>query len=315
MRWLLLVLMVLLALITSIALGPAAVPLADLLHSDIVWNLRVPRALLAFLVGGSLGVAGAGLQALVRNPLADPFLLGLSGGAGLGAVLAIALHLSGPWALPVAAFVGALAALGLVYRLGLVGGTGGGGALDPRILLLGGVAIGAFAAAVTTAIVSLADAAELRNAFLWLWGGLSGASWDTVLIIAVYAPIPLVVLFAASRPLDLLALGEESAGYLGADVERVKRRVYLAASLLTAAAVAVSGVIGFVGLVVPHIARLTWGHRHRVLLPAAFLGGGALLAFSDTLARTVVAPRELPVGVVTALIGVPVFALLLRRWT
>jgi iron complex transport system permease protein len=313
MRWLVLVLVVLLALITSIALGPAAVPLADLLHSDIVWNLRVPRALLAFLVGGSLGVAGAGLQALVRNPLADPFLLGLSGGAGLGAVVAIALHLSGPWALPVAAFVGALAALGLVYRLGLVGGTGG--ALDPRILLLGGVAIGAFAAAVTTAIVSLADAAELRNAFLWLWGGLSGASWDTVLIVALYAPVPLVVLFAASRPLDLLALGEESAGYLGADVERVKRRVYLAASLLTAAAVAVSGVIGFVGLVVPHIARLTWGHRHRVLLPAAFLGGGALLAIADTLARTVVAPRELPVGVVTALIGVPVFAMLLRRWT
>ena len=124
MKWTLLALMVVLALITSIALGPAAVPLADLLHSDIVWNLRVPRALLAFLVGGSLGVAGAGLQALVRNPLADPFLLGLSGGAGLGAVLAIALHLSRPWALPVAAFVGALAALGLVYRLGLVGGTG-----------------------------------------------------------------------------------------------------------------------------------------------------------------------------------------------
>ena len=313
MKWTLLALIVVLALITSIALGPAAVPLADLLHSDIVWNLRVPRALLAFLVGGSLGVAGAGLQALVRNPLADPFLLGLSGGAGLGAVLAIALHLSGPWALPVAAFVGALAALGLVYRLGLVGGTGG--ALDPRVLLLGGVAIGAFAAAVTTAIVSLADAAELRNAFLWLWGGLSGASWDTVLIVALYAPVPLVVLFAASRPLDLLALGEESAGYLGADVERVKRRVYLAASLLTAVAVAMSGVIGFVGLVVPHIARLTWGHRHRVLLPAAFLGGGALLAIADTLARTVVAPRELPVGVVTALIGVPVFAMLLRRWT
>jgi iron complex transport system permease protein len=311
MRWTLLVALAVLALLASVALGPAAVPLGELLHSDIVWNLRVPRALLAFLVGGSLGVAGAGLQALVRNPLADPFLLGLSGGAGLGAVLAIALHVSGPWALPLAAFVGALAALGLVYRLGLVGGA----ALDPRILLLGGVAIGAFAAAVTTAVVSLADAAELRNAFLWLWGGLSGASWDTVLVIALYAPIPLIVLFAAARPLDLLALGDESAGYLGADVAQVKRRVYLAASLLTAAAVAVSGVIGFVGLVVPHIARLTWGHRHRVLLPAAFLGGGALLAFADTLARTVVAPRELPVGVVTALIGVPVFTMLLRRWT
>src|SRR6266550_6013311 len=313
MKWTLLTLVAVVALLLSVVLGPAAVPFGELLRSDIVWNLRAPRALLAFLVGGSLGVAGAGLQALVRNPLADPFLLGLSGGAGLGAVLAIALHLSGPWALPVAAFVGALAALGLVYRLGLVGGTGG--ALDPRILLLGGVAIGAFAAAVTTAIVSLADAAELRNAFLWLWGGLSGASWDSVLLVVLYIPIPLAVLLAASRPLDLLALGEESAGYLGADVEAVKRRVYLAASLLTAAAVAVSGVIGFVGLVVPHLARLTWGHRHRALLPAAFIGGGALLAIADTLARTVVAPRELPVGVVTALIGVPVFALLLRRWT
>jgi iron complex transport system permease protein len=313
MKWMLLVIVAVLALAASVVLGPAAVPLNELLRSDIVWNLRAPRALLAFLVGGSLGVAGAGLQALVRNPLADPFLLGLSGGAGLGAVLAIALHLPGPWALPLAAFVGALAALGLVYRMGLIGGAGG--ALDPRILLLGGVAVGAFAAAITTAIVSLADAAELRNVFLWLWGGLSAASWDSVLLVALYAPIPLAVLFAASRPLDLLALGEESAGYLGADVNAVKRRVYLAASLLTAAAVAVSGVIGFVGLVVPHIARLTWGHHHRSLLPAAFIGGGALLAIADTLARTVVAPRELPVGVVTALIGVPVFALLLRRWT
>ena len=311
MRWTVLLVVALLALVASVALGPAAVPIGALLHSDIVWSLRVPRALLAFLVGGSLGVAGAGLQALVRNPLADPFLLGLSGGAGLGAVLAIALHLSGPWALPIAAFLGALVALALVYRLGLIGGA----ALDPRILLLGGVAIGAFAAAITTAIVSLAEAAELRNAFLWLWGGLSGASWDSVVLVALYAPLPLVVLFAAARPLDLLALGEESAGYLGADVESVKRRVYLAASLLTAAAVAVSGVIGFVGLVVPHITRLTWGHRHRALLPATFLGGGALLAIADTVARTIVAPRELPVGVVTALIGVPVFAFLLRRWT
>lgn len=311
MRWVALGAAAALALVASVVLGPAAVPLGELTRSDIVWSLRAPRAVLAFLVGGSLGVAGAGLQALVRNPLADPFLLGLSGGAGLGAVVALATHLSGPWALPLAAFAGALGALALVYRMGLVGGA----ALDPRILLLGGVAVGAFAAAITTAIVSLAEAAELRNAFLWLWGGLSAASWDTVLVLAVYAPLPLAVLFAAARPLDLLALGEEPARYLGADVERVKRRVYLAASLLTAAAVAVSGVIGFVGLVVPHIARLAWGHQHRALLPAAFIGGGALLVLADTLARTAVAPRELPVGVVTALIGVPIFALLLRRWT
>ena len=311
MKWLGLGLVAVAAFLGAVVLGPAHVPLAGLAASDIVRTLRLPRALLAFLVGGSLALSGAGLQALVRNPLADPFLLGLSGGAGLGAVVAIALHLASPWALPLAAFVGALGATALVYRLGLVGGA----ELDPRVLILAGVAVGAFAAAVTTAIVSLSDAAELRNTFLWLWGGLSGASWDTVLLVALYAPIPLLVLLAAARPLDLLALGEESAGYLGADIEAVKRRVYLAASLLTAVAVAVSGVIGFVGLVVPHIARLTWGHRHRALLPAAFLGGGALLAVADTLARTVVAPRELPVGVVTALIGVPVFTLLLRRWS
>src|SRR5947208_16665893 len=163
MRWTLLVVVAVLALIAGVVLGPAAVPLSELLRSDIVWNLRAPRALLAFLVGGSLGVAGAGLQALVRNPLADPFLLGLSGGAGLGAVVAIALPVPGPWALPIAAFVGALAALGLVYRLGLIGGA----ELDPRILLLGGVAVGAFAAAIMTAIVSLSEAAQLRNTFLW----------------------------------------------------------------------------------------------------------------------------------------------------
>ena len=309
-RWLGLAGLVALALVSAVVLGPAHVALGDLTSSEIVRSLRVPRALLALLVGGSLGVAGASLQALVRNPLADPFLLGLSGGAGLGAVLAIALHVAGPWALPLAAFVGALGAMALVYRLGLVGGA----QLDPRVLLLAGVAVGAFTGAITTAIVSLAEAADLRNAFLWLWGGLSGASWDTVLVMVVYIPVPLVVLYAAARPLDLLALGEEPATHLGADVEPLKRRVYLAASMLTAAAVAVSGVIGFVGLIVPHITRLVWGHHHRTLLPAAFLGGGALLLFADTVARVSVAPRELPVGIVTALVGVPLFAVLLRRW-
>lgn len=311
MKWGALACAALVAFALAVGLGPAHVPLAELGRSDIVRLLRLPRAILAFLVGGSLALSGAALQALIRNPLADPFLLGLSGGGGLGAVAAIALHIPGPWALPLAAFAGALGALALVYRLGLVGGA----ELDPRVLILAGVAVGAFAAAVTTAIVSLSDAAELRNAFLWLWGGLSGASWNTVLILCAYAPLPIVVLLAAARPLDLLALGEEPARHLGADVERVRRRVYVAASLLTAAAVAVSGVIGFVGLIVPHAVRALWGHRHRPLLPASFLAGGTLLAVADTVARVAVAPRELPVGVVTALVGVPVFAFLIRRWT
>jgi iron complex transport system permease protein len=311
MRWLALAGLSLVALVLAVVLGPAHVALADLGRSPIVRELRIPRALLGFVVGGSLAVSGASLQALMRNPLADPFLLGLSGGAGLGAVAALALHLGGPWAVPLAAFVGALVALALVFRLGLIGGA----ELDPRVLLLGGVAVGAFAGAVMTAIISVSEAAQLRNAFLWLWGGLSGASWDTLLVLCLYVPAPLLVLLASARPLDVLALGEEPARYLGADVTALKRRVYLAASLLTAAAVAVSGVIGFVGLMVPHLCRGVWGQRHRALLPASFLGGGALLVLADTAARVAVAPRELPVGIVTALIGVPLFALLLRRWT
>ena len=311
MKWFGLLLLLVASLLAAVVLGPAAVPVRNLVHSPIFWDLRLPRALLGLLVGGSLGVAGASLQSLVRNPLADPFLLGLSGGAGLGAVVVIALHLGGPWTLPLAAFVGALVALGLVFRLGLVAGS----VLDPRVLLLGGVAVGAFCGAVTTAVVSLAEASALRNAYLWLWGGLSGASWDSVTLVALYVPIPLVVLFAAARPLDLLTLGEEPARHLGTDVLATRRRVYLAASLLTAAAVAVAGVIGFVGLIVPHLGRALFGGRHRVLLPASFLAGGILLVLADTLARTAVAPRELPVGIVTALVGVPLFVILLRRWT
>ena len=313
MKYVALLVVALATLAAALLLGPAHVPPGEFLTSPIVWQLRLPRVLLAYLVGGALGVAGVGLQALVRNPLADPFLLGLSGGAGLGAVVAIALHLPGPWALPLAAFAGAVGAMVLVYRLGLIGGNAAG-ELDARILLLGGVAVGAFAAAVTTAIVSLAEATELRNAFLWLWGGFSAASWTTVLVMLAYAPAPLAVIAAAARPLDLLALGEEPAQYLGADVRRLKQVVYLAASLLTAAAVAMAGVIGFVGLIVPHVCRLLWGRLHRTLIPTSFLTGGILLAAADTLARTAVAPRELPVGIVTALIGVPIFALLLRRW-
>ncbi|HKW42118.1 MAG TPA: iron ABC transporter permease [Gemmatimonadales bacterium] len=314
MKYVALLVVALATLAAALLLGPAHVPPGEFLTSPIVWQLRLPRVLLAYLVGGALGVAGVGLQALVRNPLADPFLLGLSGGAGLGAVVAIALHLPGPWALPLAAFAGAVGAMVLVYRLGLIGGNAAG-ELDARILLLGGVAVGAFAAAVTTAIVSLAEATELRNAFLWLWGGFSAASWTTVLVMLAYAPAPLAVIAGAARPLDLLALGEEPAQYLGADVRRLKQVVYLAASLLTAAAVAMAGVIGFVGLIVPHVCRLLWGRLHRTLIPTSFLTGGILLAAADTLARTAVAPRELPVGIVTALIGVPIFALLLRRWT
>jgi len=308
-KWLALGGAAVLALLGAVAVGPAGLS-TDTATVAIIRDLRVPRALLAFLVGGSLAVTGAGLQALVRNPLADPYLLGLSGGAGLGAVGAIALHLTSPWVLPASAFVGALAAIVVVYRLGVVTGA----VLDTRVLLLAGVVVGAFAAAMMGAIMAVSSAAELRNAFVWLLGGFASASWQTVTVFAAYAAVPVTLIYVTARPLDLLTLGEEPATYLGADVERTKRTVYVAASLLTAAAVAVSGTIGFVGLVVPHAVRLLWGHLHRTLLPAAFLLGGTLLVLADALARTLFAPVELPVGVVTAFVGVPVFVLLLRRW-
>lgn len=277
----------------------------------IVRDLRLPRVLLAFLVGGSLAVTGAVLQVLVRNPLADPYLLGLSGGAGLGAVAAIALGVAGAWGIPLVALVGAVVAVLVVYRLAVVAGN----LLDTRVLLLAGVVVGAFAIALMGAIMALSPAAEVRNALLWILGSFSGASWQSVTVFAVYAILPLAALFLLNRPMDLLLLGEEPARFLGANVESLKRVLYGTASALTAAAVAVSGIVGFVGLVVPHAVRLIGGHTHRTLLPAAFLVGGMVVVVADAVARGAFAPLELPVGVVTALIGVPAFLVLLRRWT
>ncbi len=320
-RWIALGLVAVAAIVAGVALGPADLGWAESIGGllgrgdetvvAIVQQLRAPRVLLAFLVGGCLAVTGAALQALVRNPLADPYLLGLSGGAGVGAVLAIALRLGGTWAVPAAAFVGALVAIALVYRLALVAGAG----VDPRVLLLAGVVVSAFGGAILGAIFSLSSAAELRNSMMWLLGGFDTASWRVLGVFTVYATLPLAYLYYTNRPLDLLSLGEEPAQFLGADVERLKRRLFVSASLLTAACVAVSGIIGFVGLVIPHAVRMVLGHSHRVLMPAAFLLGGTLLTIADVAARTAFAPRQLPVGVVTALVGVPAFAILLRRWT
>jgi iron complex transport system permease protein len=310
----------LVAVSLCLGLGAGTVPLppsevwqglwsADAPASAIVRELRVPRVLLAFLVGGSLAVCGAALQAMIRNPLAEPYLLGLSGGAGLGAVMALASRAAGPWAVPVAAFVGSLAAVGLVYRLSLVAGR----RLDPRVLLLSGVVVGAFAGALMSAIIVLSDAPTVRNAFLWLLGGFGAASWQALAVFAAYALLPLAALGLSARALDLVALGEEPAHHLGADVDRVRRLVYLCTALLTAASVAACGIIGFVGLVVPHAVRTLARPLHRTLLPLVFVGGGSFLVLADVVARTVARPLELPVGVVTALVGVPIFAILLRR--
>jgi iron complex transport system permease protein len=309
------------AVVLGAALGAARLPARTLAEAlvgrgdptavAIVWSLRLPRVALGFVVGGVLAVSGAALQALVRNPLADPYLLGLSGGAGLGAVLALAAGVASAWLLPAAAFAGALAAMLVVYRLALVAG----GALDSRILLLAGVVVSAFAGALVAGVLAVSDASRVKTATVWLMGGLGGVGWPGVLALAAYSAPGLAVLVAESRALNLLALGEEPAAHLGADVGRTKRRVYVAASLLAAASVAAAGMIGFVGLVVPHAIRLLRGHDYRGLLPAAFALGGTFLVLADVLARTAFAPLELPVGVVTAVVGVPLFAILLRRWT
>jgi iron complex transport system permease protein len=317
-RLLVVALLVLLTGVVGLSLGAISIAPRDvwgaLLSADapyavIIRDIRLPRILLGFLIGGTLAVSGTSLQALLRNPLADPYLLGLSGGAGLGAVLAIAGHLPMAWGVPSAAFVGALGAVALVYYLGRTSS----GRLDPRVLLLAGVVTSGFATAIMSALMVLSDAVELRNAFLWLLGGLGRASWQSLGLFLLWIPIPLVLLLTSARSLDLLALGEETATYLGAEVERVKRRVVVSTALLTAAAVASAGMIGFVGLVVPHAVRRVMGPLHGRLLPIAFAIGGILLVGADAIARVVVRPIELPVGVVTALIGVPVFAVLLRR--
>jgi iron complex transport system permease protein len=305
-------------LLVGLSAGAVAIPLEEvwtgLWHGDnqsatIVRDLRAPRVLLAFLVGGSLGISGAALQAMIRNPLAEPYLLGLSSGAGLGAVIAIASRSAGPWAIPMAAFIGAMAAVALVYRLSLVSGR----RLDPHVLLLSGVVVGAFAGALMSAVMVLSDAPGVRNAFLWLLGGFGAASWQALAVFSAYAVLPLGVLLFHARSLDLIALGDEAALHLGANVDRIRRLVYLCTALLTAASVATCGIVGFVGLVVPHAVRTTFRPLHRSLLPIVFLTGGCFLVLADVVSRTAVRPLELPVGVITALIGVPLFALLLRK--
>lgn len=307
-----------LTLLLGLSAGAVALPFSDvwagLWHSGaaaspIVRELRAPRVILAFLVGGSLGICGAALQAMIRNPLAEPYLLGLSSGAGLGAVIAIASRTGGAWAVPLAAFAGALSAVALVYRLSLVSGR----RLDPHVLLLSGVVVGAFAGALMSAVMVLSDAPGVRNAFLWLLGGFGSASWSALGVFALYAAVPTLLILVHARSLDLIALGDEPAHHLGTDVHRLRRVVYLSTALLTAASVATCGIIGFVGLVVPHAVRTLFRPLHRSLLPLVFLVGGCFLVLADVVSRTAVRPLELPVGVITALIGVPLFAVLLRR--
>ncbi len=292
--------------LTGGAIGPDEVP-----AYTIVWELRLPRAVLAAVVGAGLSAIGVAVQAMVRNALADPFVLGISSGAAVGANAVLifgALGALGVWALSTAAFASALLAMTLVYA---VARTERG--LTPLRLVLTGTAMYYGFSAVTTFMVFAAERGEAaRSAMMWLLGSLSGANWAAVPI-AAGAVLDLAHLAWSARRLNALAMGDETAAALGVDPRRLRRELFLVSAAVTGAVVAVSGAIGFVGLMVPHAARMLVGADHRRLLAVAPLAGAVLLIWVDVLSRVVLAPAELPVGVLTAVIGVPCFILLMRR--
>lgn len=297
--------------VSSAALLDVLMGRGDATDSDIVLRIRLPRVMLGALVGGGLATAGATFQALLRNPLAEPYILGISGGASVGAVLVLAFGwaVAGSWVLPLAAFAGALVAITLVFRVA----TATGRAMDVRVLLLAGVVVAAFFSACIALILSVSPARTVQSAVLWIMGSLSAASWSGVALTAAYTLPAVLLLIGLARPLNLMAIGEETAHYLGTDVEGVKRLSLGTAALVTAAGVAVAGVIGFVGLVVPHAVRLLVGSDHRAVLPLSFLAGATFLSLADLVARLAFPPTEIPIGVVTAFVGVPFFLVLLRR--
>jgi iron complex transport system permease protein len=297
-------------MVGSISLAPNVVysalfNSADGIAGDVVRNLRLPRALAGFACGGLLALAGALLQVLLRNPLADPYVLGISGGAGVGAMLAILAGLSA-FGINGFAFLGALGAMLIVFGL-----AHGDCSWTQTRLLLTGVIVAAGCGAVVALILSLAPEHKLHGMLFWLMGDLSQSN-DPGLTLATLA-LALLVALPFTRELNLLARGADTAQTLGVAVGRLRLGVYVVASLATAAAVTQAGSIGFIGLIVPHLVRLATGNDQRLLLPASVLAGGSLLVIADTLARTIVAPQQLPVGVLTALIGVPVFLFLLTR--
>ncbi|PRY44593.1 FecCD family ABC transporter permease [Umezawaea tangerina] len=279
----------------------------------IVWQLRVPRALLAAIVGAGLGLVGTAVQALVRNPLADPYLLGISSGASLGAVAAIVLGAGAGGLLGLglsgAAFVGALVSFSLVWTMARRGG-----GFSPLRLVLAGVGIGQFLSGITSYLVlQTADEQQTRGVLFWLMGNLGGAKWSLLAVPAATVVLVGLLLQSRARGLNALLMGDETAAGLGVDVARLRRELFVATSVLTGVLVAVSGAIGFVGLMVPHVCRLVVGGDHRRLLPVAALTGAVLLVAVDVVARTALDTQELPVGVVTAFIGAPTLLYLLDR--
>lgn len=310
------------ALILSVAIGPANIPPGAIwsiltsraeggMSSTIVLDIRLPHAVLIVLTGAALAGSGAGYQGLFRNPLADPYLIGVASGAGLGAVIAMSIRwpedLSALFVVPAAAFIGAAVTVMVVYSLARIGRS-----VPTTTLILAGVAISSFATALTSFLM-LRSNEQLRRATGWLLGGSLMGGWQPVIALLPYVIVGLAALIAAGHALNVLQFGEEQASQMGLPAERVKFWLVLAASLTTASAVAFSGIIGFIGLIVPHVVRLLWGADYRRLLPLSIISGGTVLLIADLLARTVLAPQVLPIGVVTALAGAPFFLWVLRR--
>lgn len=313
--------LVLVALFAALTNGAAPLSLGELwaaatghgegLANTVLLQLRLPRAVLGLLVGASLASCGGAVQALFRNPLAEPGLIGISAGAAVGAAIVFTLLPASPltiWLLPLAAFAGAA-----VCTFGIVKLAASDGATRISTLLLAGLALNAIAGGAVALLASIGSNASLRNLSMWLFGSLDRATWNTLAIAAPFILLPCVWLPFRARALDALLLGEAEAGHLGVGVERLKREILITVVLGTGAAVAVSGVIGFIGLLMPHLVRLIAGPRHSGVLTAGALFGAALLVGADTIARTALAPMQIPVGVITALIGGPLFLLLLLR--
>ena len=309
------------ALILSLAIGSVFLSPAQLwdtligrgsqVSEAILWDIRLPRTVLIALTGMALGGSGAAYQGLFRNPLADPFLIGVASGAGLGAVIAMSIQwpysFLGLMAVPMAAFLAGLLTVFLVYWLARIGGS-----VPTTNLILAGMAISSFATALTSFLM-LSSTGEVRRAISWLLGGFSFGGWETVVALLPYVTIGLAVLALSGHALNLLQFGDEQAQTLGLPVGRAKTIMLVAASLATAAAVSFVGLIGFVGLIVPHVVRLWWGTDYRRLIPLSILGGASTLLVADVISRVIIAPQELPVGIVTALTGAPFFLWVLRR--
>ncbi len=330
--WLLLALAVLVgALVIGVLVGPVPLKLSGVVRefgdrlpfvhlssglseqqSAILWQLRMPRVVLAVLVGGTLAMSGAAYQGVFRNPLADPYLLGVAAGAGLGATIAIAF---GPAAadwpvdpLPLAAFAGALLGVSVTYALGRANLRG----RTTATLILAGVATASFLTAIQTYIQQREDD-TVRQVYAWILGQLTTASWREVVLILPYLIVSSAAILVHRRLLDMLSVGDEEASSLGVNTQRVRLIIVVAASLGTAAAVAVSGLIGFVGVIVPHTVRLLFGSSYRLVVPLSIILGGAFLVLADLIGRTLMAPAEIPIGVITAFLGAPFFLVILRR--